>query len=153
MTSSQRERRRGWTTVVLLLGMGLAWGEEVRGQSSAEVPAGDEAAVPPAVEPAPPTLADDPSAPPAHAAEDRLSRLEQQARRREALAGLAALVGIVLVGLALIAWIMAWAARLRRWNRPPPATTAWKQEFWFLKPPKPPVSDSPPEARGTNRPD
>lgn len=155
MTHDQRERRRGWLTLVLLLGIGLAWGEAVRGQPSAEVPASGPAAAPEtAFEPAPPIPADETtSAPPADEAADRLSRLEQQARRREALAGVAALVGIVLVGLALIVWIMAWAARLRRWNRPPQATTAWKQEFWFLKPPKPPVSDSPPDARGTNLPD
>ena len=71
------------------------------------------------------------------AAEDPL----QREKERRALAGMAAIAGIAIVGVALIALIVLWAGRLRRWNREPLPSTNVKNEFWFLRPPKPPVSD------------
>jgi len=61
----------------------------------------------------------------------------------KAFSGLMALAGIVIAGLALIALIVLWAGRLRRQlRRPLPETDAGSRDFWFLKPPKPPVSSS-----------
>lgn len=54
-------------------------------------------------------------------------------KRLHALAGLLALVGIMIAGLALVVWIMLWARRLRRLNRrSTPAHTALN-EFWMLQ--------------------
>jgi hypothetical protein len=79
------------------------------------------------------------------------ARALDESRLRSVLAGLAALVGIAVVGLALIAGIVVWAARLRRLNRLPPVTKTAANEFWFLRPPKPPVSETGPEQRPDSR--
>lgn len=61
----------------------------------------------------------------------------------KAYSGLAALAGIVIAGLSLAAFIILWAGRLRRQiRRPLPGTEAPVRDFWFLKPPKPLVTDS-----------
>ncbi len=61
----------------------------------------------------------------------------------KAYSGLAALVGIVIAGLSLAAFIILWAGRLRRQiRRSLPGTEAPVRDFWFLKPPKPLVTDS-----------
>jgi len=74
----------------------------------------------------------------------RSSRSEE--RQIKAISGLAALAGIVIAGLALGALIILWAGRLRRQLRQPPRDTVPGSDFWFLKPPKPPVSDAAPSA-------
>jgi hypothetical protein len=61
----------------------------------------------------------------------------------KAYSGLAALVGIVIAGLSLVALIILWAGRLRRQiRRPLPESGLPARDFWFLKPPKPTVTDS-----------
>lgn len=61
----------------------------------------------------------------------------------KAYSGLAALAGIVIAGLALAALIILWAGRLRRQlRRPLPECDAPGRDFWFLKPPKPTVTQS-----------
>lgn len=64
-------------------------------------------------------------------------------RHVKAYLGLFALVGIIIAGLALAALIILWAGRLRRQiRRPLPACDAPVRDFWFLKPPKPTVTQS-----------
>ena len=64
-------------------------------------------------------------------------------RQIKAYSGLAALAGIVITGLSLAAFIILWAGRLRRQiRRPLPDSEAPVRDFWFLKPPKPTVTDS-----------
>lgn len=58
-------------------------------------------------------------------------------RRFTAYVGLMALVGIVVVGLAIVALVILWAGRLRRINRALPARTVVKDELWFLQPARP----------------
>lgn len=61
----------------------------------------------------------------------------------KAYSGLAALAGIVIVGLALAALIVLWAGRLRRQIRRPARDRGLpERDFWFLKPPKPTVTQS-----------
>ena len=61
----------------------------------------------------------------------------------KAYSGLAALVGIIIAGLALAALIILWAGRLRRQLRKPlPECDVPGRDFWFLKPPKPTVTQS-----------
>jgi hypothetical protein len=66
---------------------------------------------------------------------------DEREKRRTALAGLAAVAGIAIIGVALGALIILWAGRLRRINREPLPRTCAQNEYWFLKPPKPPVSE------------
>lgn len=66
-------------------------------------------------------------------------------KRRRALAGLAAVAGIAIVGVALVTLTILWARRLRRINRHPLPPTCVKNEYWFLQPPKPPVSEKGPD--------
>ena len=64
-------------------------------------------------------------------------------RQLKAQMGLAALVGIVIAGLALAALIVLWAQRLRRqFRRSLPDSDIPHRDFWFLKPPKPIVTKS-----------
>lgn len=64
-------------------------------------------------------------------------------KQLKAYSGLAALAGIVIAGLGLGAVIILWAGRLRRQlRRPLPECDSASRDFWFLKPPKPTVSDS-----------
>lgn len=68
---------------------------------------------------------------------------QQKERQRKAYLGLAAVAGIVIVGVALGALTILWAGRLRRQlRRSDPDCAARGGEFWFLKPPKPPVTGS-----------
>lgn len=71
-----------------------------------------------------------------------LSDVERQQR---AMAGLAAVAGIAIIGIALGTLIILWAGRLRRITREPLPSSQLQNEFWFLKPPKPPVSEEGPE--------
>lgn len=86
-------------------------------------------------------LADE--AAPAHTA-DTVTPADETTRKRRALAGLAAVGGIAILGVAIIAATMVWARRLRRLarNMGPPQKTIGN-DFWFLKPPKPVANDSP----------
>ncbi|WP_157605088.1 hypothetical protein [Schlesneria paludicola] len=69
-------------------------------------------------------------------------------RRKKALAGLAALCGIAITGVAAIAATIVWARRLRRLARDPgPAQTTAGNDFWFLKPPKQVVAKDSPDER------
>jgi hypothetical protein len=69
-------------------------------------------------------------------------------RRKKALAGLAALCGIAITGIAAIAATIVWARRLRRLARDPgPAQTTAGNDFWFLKPPKQAVAKDRPDER------
>ena len=64
-------------------------------------------------------------------------------RQKKAYSGLAALVGIVIAGLALAALTILWGGRLRRQlRRPLPDADVPTRDFWFLKPPKPTISRS-----------
>ena len=56
---------------------------------------------------------------------------------------LSAIIGIVIFGVGGIAVMMLWARRIRRLARDPgPVQKTVGNDFWFLKPPKPTVSDS-----------
>lgn|GEM_PF-2627258 len=56
---------------------------------------------------------------------------------------LSAVGGIAVFGIGAIAVTMLWARRLRRIARDPgPPQTTVGNDFWFLKPPKPIVSES-----------
>jgi hypothetical protein len=64
-------------------------------------------------------------------------------RQIKAYSGLFALVGILIAGLAMAALIVLWAGRLRRQiRRPLPECGAPVRDFWFLKPPKPSVTET-----------
>ena len=77
---------------------------------------------------------------PIHTAEDDLRNLE---KKRKAFAGLAALGGIAILGVGIIAATMMWATRLRRLARiDGPSQKTVGNDFWFLKPPKPIASES-----------
>ncbi len=76
---------------------------------------------------------------PIHTAEDDLRNLE---KKRKAFAGLAALGGIAILGVGIIAATMMWATRLRRLARiDGPSQKTVGNDFWFLKPPKPIASE------------
>lgn len=74
---------------------------------------------------------------------DALAPRSDTERKRRALAGLAAVGAIAILGVGIIAGTMVWARRLRRLarNMGPPQRTIGN-DFWFLKPPKPVASDS-----------
>jgi hypothetical protein len=64
-------------------------------------------------------------------------------RQRKAYIGMFALVGIAIVGLALLALTMLWGRRLRRqFRQPVPECELPARDFWFLKPAKPTVAES-----------
>ena len=68
---------------------------------------------------------------------------EQLEKKQKAYIGLAALVGIVIVGVSLGALTILWGSRLRRQlRRSDPECAAMDRSFWFLKPPKPSVTRS-----------
>ena len=68
---------------------------------------------------------------------------EQLEKKKKAYIGLAALVGIVIVGVSLGALTILWGSRLRRQlRRSDPECAAMDRSFWFLKPPKPSVTRS-----------
>lgn len=60
--------------------------------------------------------------------------IEDGRARRRAMAGLAAVAGIAIVGISLMALIIIWGRRLRRLNRQPLPASPLKDELWFLKP-------------------
>jgi hypothetical protein len=69
-----------------------------------------------------------------------VNRLEKQ---KKAYSGLAALAGIIITGIALAALIILWAGRLRRQiRRPLTGGGEPSRDFWFLKPPKPIVTET-----------
>lgn len=63
-------------------------------------------------------------------------------RQIKAVSGLAALAGIIIAGLSLVALVLVWGRRLRRQLRRAPADTTAGADFWFLKPPKPKGSET-----------
>jgi hypothetical protein len=63
-------------------------------------------------------------------------------KQRRAMAGLAALAGIAIIGIGLLAVTLLWGARLRRLNRKPLPNAPLKDELWFLRPPKGPPAES-----------
>ena len=68
---------------------------------------------------------------------------EQLEKKKKAYLGLAALAGIVIVGVALGALTILWGGRLRRQLRKSdPEIAAMDRSFWFLKPPKPSITGS-----------
>ncbi|MEK6258513.1 MAG: hypothetical protein AABP62_07815 [Planctomycetota bacterium] len=68
---------------------------------------------------------------------------EQLEKKKKAYIGLAALAGIVIVGVSLGALTILWAGRLRRQLRKSdPKYAATERSFWFLKPPKPSITRS-----------
>jgi hypothetical protein len=70
----------------------------------------------------------EPQKPAAPVAADKIKR---------ATAGIAAIVGIAILGIGAIAFTMIWARRVRRIARDPgPTQTTLGNDFWFLKPPK-----------------
>jgi hypothetical protein len=95
--------------------------------------------------PCPPAIAFD-DAPPEIERGEPEGDAERQERQQRAMAGLAAVAGIAIVGVALGTLIILWAGRLRRITREPLPSSRLQNEFWFLRPPKPPVSEHGPEA-------
>lgn len=97
------------------------------------------------------------SAAPTPAEADAKKAIEKEKRTR-AYAGLMALVGIVVTGLAVVAVVMLWARRLRRINRMAPTRTVVKDELWFLQPSRPgnqlpnrnPPRESPPPSTASD---
>ena len=72
-------------------------------------------------------------------------------KKQKAIAGLAAVGAILILGVSAIAATLMWARRLRRFARdfgPPQKTVG--NDFWFLKPPKPVANE--PEISNTHRP-
>jgi len=68
---------------------------------------------------------------------------EQLEKKKKAYLGLAALAGIVIVGVSLGALTILWAGRLRRQLRKSdPECATMDRSFWFLKPPKPSITRS-----------
>ena len=68
---------------------------------------------------------------------------DQIAKKQEAYLGLAALAGIVIIGVALGALTILWGGRLRRQLRKSdPDCATVDRSFWFLKPPKPSITRS-----------
>ena len=68
---------------------------------------------------------------------------EQLEKKKRAYLGLAALAGILIVGVSLGALTILWAGRLRRQLRKSdPGCAAMDRSFWFLKPPKPSITRS-----------
>lgn len=61
---------------------------------------------------------------------------DEKERRIKFTAGLAALAGIIILGVVLGAIIIIWAGRLRRIVREPTPTTGRQDPFWFLRPDK-----------------
>lgn len=71
-------------------------------------------------------------------------------KKKKASAGIAAIIGIAMLGVGAIAFTMIWARRLRRFARDPgPTQTTLGNDFWFLKPPKVIAADSKNEGNPT----
>lgn len=64
------------------------------------------------------------------------SEPDKKERRVKATAGLMAVAGIAIVGIAFAAIIILWAGRLRRLVREPSRATGRQDPFWFLRPEK-----------------
>jgi hypothetical protein len=123
---------RGLLTLILVFGSSLV----LVGQDAAPS------------EPAVPVTAD----PDTKSAPEVLSPLEKE-KRRKAQAALSAVAGIVVIGVAGLAAILIWGKRLRRILRSSPGPKPLRNEFWFLKPEKPPVRPSLPERNENAPPD
>lgn len=110
---------------IMVASLVCLWGEQSLRRQAAVI----------AADPAATSIAEDP---PTAAAPIRPSE-----KHIKAYSGLAALAGIVIAGLALAALIILWAGRLRRQlRRPLPDCGVRDRDFWFLKPPKPTVTQS-----------
>lgn len=106
----------------LLLVIALVWG--MNGPlTAAQVPETDKSLV---VDPAPEVAPG--SKPPL--------KPDEKERRIKVTAGLAALAGILIIGVVLGAIIIIWAGRLRRMVREPIPPTGRQDPFWFLRPQK-----------------
>ncbi|OYW22832.1 MAG: hypothetical protein B7Z55_04195 [Planctomycetales bacterium 12-60-4] len=99
-----------WLAVALQMAVGTS--------RAAEPPAPNEAA---AAESAPVQAADNEAA------------AAVRERRRNAYAGLMALMGIALTGVGLVAIVVIWGRHLRRANRKPLPSADLKDELWFLR--------------------
>lgn len=66
----------------------------------------------------------------------------EKEKEKTVLIMMASLAAILAVGVFGIAVVMLWARRLRRIARELPAQRTIGNDFWFLKPPKPVVSES-----------
>lgn len=67
----------------------------------------------------------------------------EKEKKQKLYIGLAALAGIVIVGVSLGALTLVWGSRLRRQLRKSdPAIVAVDRSFWFLKPPRPSITKS-----------
>jgi hypothetical protein len=71
--------------------------------------------------------------------ERQQAQQRQRQKQQQALMALAGILGIVIAGLSLIGLVMIWGRRLRRELRQSVAGRVPRSDFWFLKPPKPPV--------------
>lgn len=68
---------------------------------------------------------------------------EDNEKRKKVAIMMSAIGGIVILGIGAIAVLMIWARHLRRVARDRgPLQRTEGNDFWFLKPPKPTVSDS-----------
>jgi hypothetical protein len=68
-------------------------------------------------------------------------------KRRQAMAGLMAVSGILITGVMFLAVVVIWGARLRRLaRRELPTQTTLQNDLWFLKPPKSSTGDLSSEA-------
>lgn len=61
---------------------------------------------------------------------------DTEARERARQLGVVMLGGIVIIGIALLAFVLIWGNRVRRTAREPLPPVARVNEMWFLKPPK-----------------
>ncbi len=95
------------------------------------------------------TLVADPDSDPATDGKNP-TRPDEQEKRIKVTAGLAALAGILIVGVVLGAVIIIWAGRLRRIVREPIPATGRQDPFWFLRPEKTIVSGDSDERETTN---
>ena len=83
-----------------------------------------------------------------HLEDNQARRPAVNDKKRKAIAGLAAVSGIAILGVGVIAATMMWAKRLRRLARDSgPSQTTLGNDFWFLKPPKN-VFDEPERSNG-----
>ena len=65
--------------------------------------------------------------------DEATAQAQREQGRKRAYAGLMAVVGIAIAGVALLAVTILWGGRLRRENRKPLPTAELKDELWFLR--------------------
>lgn len=68
---------------------------------------------------------------------------EQQRRQNTFTAGMLLLVGVLAVGLLLIAAAIVWGAKIRRLARRPEPGSARPDDLWYLRKPRPPPEPGP----------